>query len=586
MTVITWGHDGLRVELAAGPDGSVAGPPRGPRRATATSPPEVRVAARLGSRLWRSSPCATGGPRRPSGSCTPPSGSSCVSSVTRARSSPGRPVRRHRLTVHLAGAGLAVDWQLTSYDGVAAATATTTVRNDGDTPVAVLAVTSLVTRIGGSRRRPRRRRGRERLAGGGALAAHAVAGGRRRPVARGARRRAAQRARRRRAGFLVHGRPAARRPARRPGAAAPRGPGRSSTTGRGGGRSASASTAPYLALLGPTDLDHQWRRGPRSPARRSPRCPRPVAVGGDVDGAVAALTAHRRASWRAHPDRTGAAGRVQRLHEHAHGRPDHGQAAAADRRRRRRGRRDLLHRRRLVRRRPATGGTASASGSRRAPGSRGGIEEVLDHIRERGHGAGPVAGARGRRRPQPGRRQAAARGVPAARRRAGARARPLPPRPAAPRRRSRTWTRWSTGSSSELGVGYFKLDYNIDPGAGTDHDADSGGAGLLEHNRAHLAWLDGVLDRHPGAGAGELRVGRHADGLRDCWPGSQLQSTSDQQDPLRYPPIAAAAPLSMLPEQAANWAYPQPDMTDEQIAFTLCTGDARPALPLRAARRG
>jgi alpha-galactosidase len=51
----------------------------------------------------------------------------------------------------------------------------------------------------------------------------------------------------------------------------------------------------------------------------------------------------------------------------------------------------------------------------------------------------------------------------------------------------------------------------------------------------------------------------------------QLQSTSDQQDPLRYPPIAVAAPLSMLPEQAANWAYPQPDMTDEQIAFTLCT---------------
>jgi alpha-galactosidase len=52
----------------------------------------------------------------------------------------------------------------------------------------------------------------------------------------------------------------------------------------------------------------------------------------------------------------------------------------------------------------------------------------------------------------------------------------------------------------------------------------------------------------------------------------QLQSTSDQQDPLRYPPIAAAAPLSMLPEQAASWAYPQADMSAEEIAFTLCTG--------------
>jgi alpha-galactosidase len=52
----------------------------------------------------------------------------------------------------------------------------------------------------------------------------------------------------------------------------------------------------------------------------------------------------------------------------------------------------------------------------------------------------------------------------------------------------------------------------------------------------------------------------------------QLQSTSDQQDPLLYPPIAAAAPMSVLPEQAANWAYPQPDMSAEQIAFCLVTG--------------
>jgi alpha-galactosidase len=50
----------------------------------------------------------------------------------------------------------------------------------------------------------------------------------------------------------------------------------------------------------------------------------------------------------------------------------------------------------------------------------------------------------------------------------------------------------------------------------------------------------------------------------------QLQSTSDQQDLLRYPPIAAAAPAAITPEQAANWAYPQPSFTDDEIAFTLC----------------
>jgi alpha-galactosidase len=51
-----------------------------------------------------------------------------------------------------------------------------------------------------------------------------------------------------------------------------------------------------------------------------------------------------------------------------------------------------------------------------------------------------------------------------------------------------------------------------------------------------------------------------------------LQSTSDQQNFALYPPVAVAAPLSILPEQAGNWAYPQPSMSDEEIAFTLCTG--------------
>jgi alpha-galactosidase len=50
----------------------------------------------------------------------------------------------------------------------------------------------------------------------------------------------------------------------------------------------------------------------------------------------------------------------------------------------------------------------------------------------------------------------------------------------------------------------------------------------------------------------------------------QVQSTSDQQDFLRYPPIAAAAPAAITPEQAAIWAYPQPEFTDDEIAFTLC----------------
>ena len=110
----------------------------------------------------------------------------------------------------------------------------------------------------------------------------------------------------------------------------------------------------------------------------------------------------------------------------------------------------------------------------------------------------------------------------------------------------------------ELGVGYLKLDYNITTSA----------PGHLAHSRAWLAWLSSVLDRHPGlvlenCASGGLRM----DGASLAV--TQLQSTSDQQDPLRYPPIAAAAPTAVPPEQGAVWAYPQPDFTDAEIAFTL-----------------
>ena len=44
----------------------------------------------------------------------------------------------------------------------------------------------------------------------------------------------------------------------------------------------------------------------------------------------------------------------------------------------------------------------------------------------------------------------------------------------------------------DYGVGYIKMDYNIEPGIGTEVDADSFGDGLLEHERAYLAWLDGT----------------------------------------------------------------------------------------------
>lgn len=122
----------------------------------------------------------------------------------------------------------------------------------------------------------------------------------------------------------------------------------------------------------------------------------------------------------------------------------------------------------------------------------------------------------------------------------------------------------------EWGVGYLKLDYNINIGPGTENGPESPGAGLLGHHRAHLDWMNGLLDRHPGlvlenCGSGGLRMDYAQLAV------AQIQSTSDQQDPLRYPPIAAAAATAATPEQAAVWAYPQPDHTQDRIAFTLTT---------------
>lgn len=124
---------------------------------------------------------------------------------------------------------------------------------------------------------------------------------------------------------------------------------------------------------------------------------------------------------------------------------------------------------------------------------------------------------------------------------------------------------------ADLGVGYLKLDYNVTPGTGTDLDAHSPGDGLHRHVIAYQQWLDDVLARHPGLVIENCASG----GMRADYAllsRLELQSTSDQQDPLLYPPVAAGALMSILPEQAANWAYPQPTMSDEEISFTMVTG--------------
>jgi alpha-galactosidase len=121
-------------------------------------------------------------------------------------------------------------------------------------------------------------------------------------------------------------------------------------------------------------------------------------------------------------------------------------------------------------------------------------------------------------------------------------------------------------------LGYLKFDYNISPGLGTDTGRGAAraavGDGLLGHNRAYGGWLDGLFARHPGLVVENCASG----GMRaDNAQLSRLSihSTSDQTDPVRYVPIAAAAPSAVPPEQSAVWAYPQPDWSPEVNALTV-----------------
>ena len=121
---------------------------------------------------------------------------------------------------------------------------------------------------------------------------------------------------------------------------------------------------------------------------------------------------------------------------------------------------------------------------------------------------------------------------------------------------------------SEYGVGYIKMDYNIEPGIGTEVDADSVGDGLLGHERAYLAWLDAVFEKYPDLIIENCSSG----GLRIDYAMLQrysIQSTSDQDDYRRYATIAANSPSGLTPEQSAIWSYPLTEGDREEVVFNM-----------------
>lgn len=120
----------------------------------------------------------------------------------------------------------------------------------------------------------------------------------------------------------------------------------------------------------------------------------------------------------------------------------------------------------------------------------------------------------------------------------------------------------------EYGVGYIKMDYNIDCGVGTDRDADSAGAGLLEHNRAYLAWLDRVFETYPDLIIENCSSG----GMRmeySMLSRQSIQSVTDQTDYIKMAAIAANCATACAPEQAAIWSYPLIQGTEEEAVFNM-----------------
>jgi alpha-galactosidase len=123
---------------------------------------------------------------------------------------------------------------------------------------------------------------------------------------------------------------------------------------------------------------------------------------------------------------------------------------------------------------------------------------------------------------------------------------------------------------NNYGAGYIKMDYNVDSLQGTELNADSFGQGLLEHNRAHLAWLEGILSRYPdlviencGSGGGRMDYAMLSR--------LQLQSMTDQENYLKLPGILVGATAAVLPEQLAIWSYPLAQADADQASFNMVT---------------
>ncbi|WP_130837507.1 glycoside hydrolase family 36 protein [Lachnoclostridium sp. Marseille-P6806] len=123
---------------------------------------------------------------------------------------------------------------------------------------------------------------------------------------------------------------------------------------------------------------------------------------------------------------------------------------------------------------------------------------------------------------------------------------------------------------NDYGVGYFKIDYNVTQGIGSDLNTESCAGAVLGHYEALHRWYEEIFRKHPdlviencGSGAQRMDYGM----LRLL----SLQSTSDQTDYIYNSYIASNVASAVTPEQAGMWVYPY-ENEEEHVIYNMING--------------
>lgn len=123
---------------------------------------------------------------------------------------------------------------------------------------------------------------------------------------------------------------------------------------------------------------------------------------------------------------------------------------------------------------------------------------------------------------------------------------------------------------NDYGVEYFKIDYNVTMGYGSDLNTDSCAEAICEHYRCLYHWYEEIFEAYPNliienCGSGGQRMDYGMLKLLS------LQSTSDQTDYIYNSYIASNVASAVTPEQAGMWVYPYED-NEEHVIYNMVNG--------------